>query len=142
MDQTRTDQSEQDGTEINDNKPAWSRAASTKPMQTKANRPDLGKAEQSKQDHACPGISGRPNQDSTDTNRRTQTKTTRQTRPGPINQHRRSRPYETIPGKPNRTEQTRPQVSKLDRSQQTKPKLSPCLHTCRQSFHNENSKHR
>ena len=64
-------------------------------MQTKANRPDLGKAEQSKRDQACPGISGRPNQDSTDTNRRTQTKTTRQTRPGPINQHRRPRPYET-----------------------------------------------
>ena len=64
-------------------------------MQTKANRPNLGKAEQSKRVQACPGISGRPNQDSTDTNRRTQTKTTRQTRPGPINQHRRPRPYET-----------------------------------------------
>ena len=64
-------------------------------MQTKAKTQDLGKAEQSKRVQACPGISGRPSQDSTDTNRRTQTKTTRQTRPGPINQHRRPRPYET-----------------------------------------------
>ena len=43
MDQTRTDQSEQDRTELNENKPAWSRASLTRPMQTKANTQDLGK---------------------------------------------------------------------------------------------------
>ena len=36
MDHTRTEQSEQDKTQRNDNTPAWNRAASIKPMQTKA----------------------------------------------------------------------------------------------------------
>lgn len=50
VDQTRADQSEQARTELNENSPAWSRATSTRPMQTTANKQDLGKAEQIKQD--------------------------------------------------------------------------------------------
>ena len=43
MDQTRTDQCEQDRTELNENKPAWSRASLTRPMQSKVNTQDLAK---------------------------------------------------------------------------------------------------